>query len=278
MALQTSGQISHTDIATEFGYGTADFSLNADGVPILNSLGESRTVGVSQVAETDFYGLEASNAVDGQYDGLWTSSMGTSNFTANEQFSLNGTSTRPTATWHSSGDAPYTGQNAQVNYSSLSGRGATARFRKVSPPLLTAVGSSIRMSNWDAGAFPSPSSTSSSGRSYLQLMVPIQKLKKKTYTWGHTFAMPNVQTGGRFLRVFTRLVSFSNYNGGSPTGQVQNVLLSDSGQQFSNTTINKGGSVTVTAEFCFLHITWETNCFNGFTGSDLGVDNINFRP
>ena len=59
MALQTSGQITHTDIATEFSYSTSNFSLNSDGVVILNSLGESRTVGSSQVKESDFYGLSA---------------------------------------------------------------------------------------------------------------------------------------------------------------------------------------------------------------------------
>lgn len=59
MALQTSGQITHTDIATEFSYPTSNFSLNNDGAVILTSLGDTRTVGSSQVKESDFYGLSA---------------------------------------------------------------------------------------------------------------------------------------------------------------------------------------------------------------------------
>lgn len=113
MALQTSGQITHTDIATEFGYTTSDFSLNADGVPILNSLGESRVVGSSQVAESDFYGLSASNAIAGQYWRLWQQTLGRSDYgfvpgyLQAEVFQSNNSTARPPAQWHDDGPDPF---------------------------------------------------------------------------------------------------------------------------------------------------------------------------
>ena len=63
MALQTTGQISHTEIMAEFGVPAGQFQLSTDGGVLLQGVGDTKAPG-DMIKESDFYGLSSEEMLD----------------------------------------------------------------------------------------------------------------------------------------------------------------------------------------------------------------------